>query len=215
MPLILELIFLLTLGNLASLVAWLFNISIGTGIPTFAIALIIYACILIRYRPLLDLRKINFSLKNFAIAIGAALFFLFPIVVGNLDYTPIKELTLGWFLVRIFLEIPFTTALSEELLFRQYFYRKIEAKRVPKFLAIHGLLFMLWHLVVCLRTVLDTNLDNANVFLGIFSYIGALFSVFVGGVVFLLVRYWTGSPLFSTISHWLNVALMTTVIWLK
>lgn len=214
---------MLTLGNLNSLLAWLFAIPIGTGVTTIIMAVLIYLYIFWRYRPLQNLAKIRFSLKNFSLAIGAglllalppALFFLFPVVVGNLDYTPIKELTMAGFLTRVFLEIPLTTALSEEILFRHYLYEKIQTRSWLLFLGLHGLIFTLWHLVVCLRTVLDTNLDNANVFLGIFAYIGALVSIFVGGIVFLLVRKLTDIYFYSAISHWLNVALMTTVIWFK
>jgi len=46
------------------------------------------------------------------------------------------------------------------------------------------------------------------------SYGGALAAVFVGGVVFALVRHMTGSFAYSVLAHWLCDVSFVVVIWM-
>jgi membrane protease YdiL (CAAX protease family) len=45
------------------------------------------------------------------------------------------------------------------------------------------------------------------------SYIGSLATVFVGGVVFALVRWRTGSFVYSALAHWVVLGLITLAMW--
>ncbi len=66
--------------------------------------------------------KFDFGWQKVGIAACAGLvltvppliFFLFPVVVGRLDYSPIKMLPLVGLISRVGLEIPLLTALSED-----------------------------------------------------------------------------------------------------
>lgn len=129
-------------------------------------------------------------------------------MVSDLDYTPIKSMSKAAITKRVLLEIPFLTAISEELLFRSYLYDLSLAETPRQKVLNNAGIFTLWHLVVVLRTVLDTNLRRQS-WLLILSYLGGLVSIFVGGVAFAWVRQRTGSFWYAALAHWLNVSLMT------
>jgi membrane protease YdiL (CAAX protease family) len=217
-----ELFFILLVGNLAALLSWLFKHPVNSGAVNITLALFLYLYVAFKYRfrfsrGATDLKSLA---RNLVISVAAGLvitlpplvFFLFPVLVSNIDYTPIKSLSVAALLFRILMEIPFFTAVSEELLFRQYIYTKIKAEQWRGML-LNGLIFTGWHFVVVLRTILDTSFSQ-NLFLTLLSYLGALISVFIGGLLFVFVRQKTGSFLYSAVTHWLNVALMTMIIWL-
>jgi membrane protease YdiL (CAAX protease family) len=218
-----ELFLILLAGNLASLVSWLLKIPVGTGWVQALLAAGIYGLVAARGRPLLAgvaknpakiYRKIGLAVgAGLALTLPPMAFFIFPVLVSSLDYTPIKNLSLAALLFRLLVEIPFMTALGEELLFRHYLFEKFKKDGFLKTALLNSFIFTLWHLVVVMRTVLDTNLSQ-NAFLTGLSYLGGLVSVFVGGLVFGGVRYRTGSFLYSALTHWLNVALMSLAIWL-
>jgi membrane protease YdiL (CAAX protease family) len=219
----LELLIILLAGNLASLASWLLKIPVGTGWVQALLAAGVYLWVAVRGRPLFaDVSKNPASIyrkSGLAVLAGLALtlppiaFFIFPVLVSSLDYTPIKSLSLVALIFRLLVEIPFLTALCEELLFRHYLFEKFKAGSFLKTALLNSFIFMLWHIVVVLRTVLDTSLSQSAFLTGL-SYLGGLASVFVGGLVFGWVRYRTGSFLYSALTHWLNVALMGLVIWL-
>jgi membrane protease YdiL (CAAX protease family) len=220
---VLELFAILLAGNLASLVSWLLKLPVGTGWVQALLAVGIYLLMWARGRPLFGevskspariYRKIGLAgLAGLSLTLPPMAFFIFPVLVSSLDYTPIKSLSLAALLFRLLVEIPFLTALCEELLFRHYLFEKFKANSFLKTALLNSFIFSLWHIVVVMRTVLDTSLSQ-SAFLTVLSYLGGLVSVFVGGLVFGWVRYRTGSFLYSALTHWLNVALMSLVIWL-
>ena len=219
----LELFLILLAGNLASLASWLLKIPVGTGWVQALLAAGIYFLVIFRGRPLLlagqktpdgIYRKVGLALgTGLGLTLPPIAFFIFPVLVSSIDYTPIKNLSLAALLFRLLAEIPFLTALCEELLFRHYLFEKFKARGFIKTVLLNSLIFTLWHIVVVLRTVLDTNLSQSAFLTGL-AYLGGLASVFVGGFVFGWVRHQTGSFLYSALTHWLNVALMGLVIWL-
>lgn len=214
-----ELGVILLLGNLASLLSWLWNLPVNASPVNIALAVGIYLFVFWRYRPPLAPTKPNLRSLGLALGMGLLLslppllFFKFPVLVSNLDYSPIKNLPASEVFYRVFISIPLFTALSEELLFRHYIYDQSKVTRLSAILGLNALIFTLWHLVVVMRTVLDTSLSQ-NFFLTGLSYLGALISVFVGGVAFAFVRQRTGNFYYSALTHWLNVAFMTLAIWL-
>jgi membrane protease YdiL (CAAX protease family) len=239
----------LALGNLSSLANWLLGVPVNVGGTGILLAAFIFWYVWRRNRASqlaaqhsTYLEKATFGWDKLLIALGAGLaitlppmlFFLFPVVVGDLGYNPIKDISLSELLYRTLLSVPLFTAIPEELLFRSYLYKPRATNRglggeESKQLAVHNkqsknanrqslvfniIIFTLWHLVVVARTVLDTNLSD-NIFLGLLSYTGALAAVAVGAAVFWLVRWKTGSFWYAALTHWLNVALMNWVIWLS
>ena len=215
---------ILLAGNLLALCSWVSDIPVNAGIFTLTLAVLIYGYVGFRYRATflaslqafkLEWRKVGVALlSGLVLTLPPLIFFLFPVVVGSIDYTPIKQLSTSAFLLRVLVEVPLMTALTEELLFRQYLMGRFKTPNLAKTLLVNASIFTLWHLVVQMRTVLDTNLSS-NLFMTGVAYIGGLLSVFVGGVVFGLVRSYTGSFLYSAFTHWLNVALMIVIIWVK
>lgn len=212
----------LVAGNLASLLNWYWQIPINSGGASIVLALFIYGYVGWRQRgvgwsfwTLLQPGKLFLAIgAGVLLTLPPLLFFLFPVVVSDLDYSPVKAISLGELLYRTLIAVPLFTAFSEELFFRGYLYRYLEKLPTSRAIGLNAFIFTLWHLVVVLRTVLDTNLA-ANSWLLLFSYLGSLGAVLVGGIIFSLVRRTTGSFWFSGLTHWLNVALMNAIIWLS
>ena len=115
--------------------------------------------------------------------------------------------------MRELVEIPLLTAFLEELVFRQYVFRAFAQKGLIATVLINAGIFTLWHLVVTARTVLATNFAASPLLL-VGSYVGSLATVFIGGVVFALVRWRTGSFVYSALTHWVVLALITLAMWI-
>ena len=218
----LELATILGLGNGATLASWWLKIPINTGPFNLSLSLSIYAYLAWKNQ----LHK-NFKLQKFTsqpeklvlatstavvLTLPPIVFFKFPLLVGSVDYAPLKNLSKAKLAVRIFFELPLLTAISEEMLFRGYLYKSFETATPLATIWRNAGIFTLWHLVVVLRTVRDTNLAQNRWLMGA-GYAGGLVSIFVGGLAFAWVRQRTDSFWYAALTHWLNVALMTWAIW--
>ncbi|HEV2460627.1 MAG TPA: CPBP family intramembrane glutamic endopeptidase [Ktedonobacterales bacterium] len=218
-----ELGVLLLAGNLANLVSWRLGYPINSGPVTIVLACALYAYIgpavwrERRYR----MHALRRPLRSFVFALGAAAALTAPSLVflwisathGGLHYPQIQSLSVHALLVRVLVEIPLLTALVEELVFRQYLLVRFASSTTLRTLAGNVLIFTLWHLVVTLRTVMDTSYARDPWLLAL-SYLGALGTIAIGGAVFALVRLRTGSFLWSALSHWATDALLTIATWL-
>ena len=63
------------------------------------------------------------------------------------------------------------------------------------------MVFTLWHLVIVTRTLLATNFANEPLML-ILGIVGALTAIFVGGVLFAVLRLRTNNLAGSIVAHW-------------
>lgn len=218
----LALIAILLAGNAASALSWRFGVPVNTGPFSVALALGLYAAVgwVEWRRSRISVRAWRPRWRPSALAVGAGLALALPSVLffaiaaahGGVGYSPIPALTVPALLVRELVEIPLLTALLEELVFRQYVFRAFTRNTMLATVLINAGIFTLWHLVVTARTVLATSFAGSPLLLA-GSYLGALATVFVGGVVFALVRWRTGSFLYSALTHWFVVGAITLAVW--
>lgn len=214
---------ILLAGNVANALSWRFGVPVDTGTFSVALALGLYAALgwsewrrthpeaLLAWR----LRWQPTSLAigaGLALALPSVLFFAIASAHGGVGYAAIPALPVPSLLVRELAEIPLLTAFLEELVFRQYLFRAFAQRGVMAMVLSNAGIFTLWHLVVTARTVLATNFAASPLLL-VASYVGALATVFVGGVVFALVRWRTGSFAYSALTHWVVVGLITLAVW--
>lgn len=213
---------ILLAGNLANALSWRFAVPINSGIFSVALALGLYLttgwsewrwarAAALAWRP--RWRPTALALAaGLALALPSVLFFAIAPGHGAVGYSPIQALPVPSLLTRELIEIPLLTALLEELVFRQYVFRAFAQGGVMAAVLSNAGIFTLWHLVVTARTVLATNLA-ASPLLVVGAYIGSLATIFVAGVVFALVRWRTGSFVYSALAHWLVLGLITLAVW--
>lgn len=214
---------ILLVGNLANALSWRFDVPINTGAFSAALALGLYVTLgwsewrrthpeamlawRLRWRPTSLATGAGLTL-----ALPSVLFFAIASAHGGVGYAAIPALPVPSLLVRELVEIPLLTAFLEELVFRQYVFRAFAQRGVMALVLTNAGIFTLWHLVVTARTVLATNFAASPLLL-VGAYVGALATVFVGGVVFALVRWRTGHFAYSALTHWVVVGLITLAVW--
>ncbi len=217
------LVAILLAGNVANALSWRFAVPINTGVFSVALAFGLYVApglgeglrsraAALAWRP--NWRSIALAISaGLALVLPSVLFFAIASAHGGLGYSSIPALGVQSLITREVVEIPLLTALIEELVFRQYVFRAFARKSVVATVLSNAGIFTLWHLVVAARTVLATNFA-ASPLLFVGSYIGSLATIFVGGVVFALVRWRTGSFVYSALTHWTVDGLLTLAVWL-
>lgn len=214
---------ILLAGNIANALSWRFAVPINTGAFSVSLALGLYAMPgwgeLRRSRAEASSRPPRWRSTILAIAAGlglaapSVLFFAITAAHGGLGYAAIPDLPARSLIMRELVEIPLLTAFLEELVFRQYVFRAFAQKGLIATVLVNAGIFTLWHLVVTARTVLGTNFAASPLLL-VGSYIGSLATVFIGGVVFALVRWKTGSFVYSALAHWVVLGLITLAMWI-
>lgn len=202
-------------NDLVALITWRYGLDL---FPVLAAAL--YSYVGMRHLRLLGLgfhwswESIRFALiAGAALAVPSLLFFLHPILVGNVTAGPVRPATVGnvnGLLRAVLINLPVLTAIVEELVFREFLY--VELKRLWQTLVANALLFTLWHAVAAWTSVQGTAFGKSPALL-LFAYIGALGSVFVAGIVFALVRHRTGSFVYSALTHWLSDATILLALF--
>jgi len=213
---------ILSAGNLANGLSWHFAVPINTGAFSAALAVGLYITpgltewlrsrgVALAWRPRWRPTALA-AAAGLALVIPSVLFFAVASAHGGVGYAPIPALPVRSLLLREVIEIPLLTALVEELVFRQYLFRAFARGGMPATVLINAGIFTLWHLVVTARTVLATNFAASPLLL-VGSYLGSLVTVFIGGVVFALVRWRTGSFVYSALTHWLVDGLITLAVW--
>lgn len=150
------------------------------------------------------------SVGGLVLALPAIIFFVHPVLVGSVDYGPIGSLSVNGLLRRLLVDLPFLTAIIEELVFRHWLF--FEVKSPGRTVLFNAFLFTVWHGVAGFFAVAATQF-GASAGLLLLSYLGSLGAVFVGGVVFALIRLRTGSFVYATLAHWLSDAAIVMVIW--
>lgn len=213
---------ILLAGNLANALSWRFAVPIDTGVFSVALALGLYITIgwsewrssraaALAWRPRWWPTALA-SAAGLALALPSVLFFAVASGHGGVGYSPIPALPVPSLLTRELVEIPLLTALLEELVFRQYMFRAFAQKSIIATVLSNAGIFTLWHLVVTARTVLATHFA-ASPLLVAGAYVGSLSTIFVAGVVFALVRWRTGSFVYSALAHWVVLGLITLAVW--
>jgi membrane protease YdiL (CAAX protease family) len=150
------------------------------------------------------------AIAGLALALPPLIFFAHPLFVGSVGYGPIANMSLNGLLRRVMMDLPFLAAIVEELVFRHWLY--FEVKSPIRTILFNASIFTVWHGVAAFTAVSVTQYGSSAGLL-LLSYVGSLGAVFVGGVVFALVRHLTGSFVYSALAHWLCDASIVMIIW--
>jgi uncharacterized protein len=142
-------------------------------------------------------------LVGLGVALPAIVFLFAPPLVGErVTYAPVTTAARDVLWWRAFVWMPLDTALPEEIAFRGVVLGLLlrVVARWPA-VVISAVVFTLWHLVVVWRTVALTNLADEPLWLAL-GLLGSLGAVFVGGLVFAVLRLRTGNLAASITAHW-------------
>jgi uncharacterized protein len=170
----------------------------------------------------LSLRECGIGRERLASSAGlgllVALALVLPVLVvlrappwlgGAVSYAPLNMLPLDSVLWRGLVWMPLDTALPEEVAFRGVLLAALLQRfDAPRAVLLSAGAFTIWHAVIVARTVGVTNLASDPLFLAI-GFVGSLASIFVGGLVFAVLRLSTGNLAGSIVAHWaFNAALL-------
>ena len=199
-------------NNVVALIFW------RTGIDLYPVlAAVLYTYIGIRHLRILPFgfvwsgRSIVLgAVAGLLLSLPAIIFFVHPILVGNVDYGPIATLSINGLLRRLLVDLPFLTAIIEELVFRHWLFYQM--KSPARTVLLNAFIFTVWHGIAGFTAVMATQFSSSAGLL-LLSYLGSLAAVFVGGVVFAYVRLKTGSFVYSVLAHWVSDASIVIVIW--
>ncbi|MGQ9572009.1 MAG: CPBP family intramembrane glutamic endopeptidase [Dehalococcoidia bacterium] len=155
------------------------------------------------------------------LAVGAVvilpvvLYFMFPVgLEDGIGYEAMEEETWGGFVLWALLNQPLGTSLFEEGLFRGVLLAKMAVAWGQRWaLVASSFAFALWHVVINLRTIQDTEVASPAV-LAALAQVASLFGLFVGGLVFGLLRQRTGNLAGCVTFHWLVVVAMSGTLFL-
>jgi membrane protease YdiL (CAAX protease family) len=186
--------------------------------PLLAAALYVYV---VMRRPQALLHGMRWSGRSarlaasagFLLAAPSLLFFLHPILVANVNSAPATPVSIGavnGLLRFVLLDVPFLTAIVEELVFRELLYVKVGS--LPRTLTFNALLFTVWHGVAAYTAVQGTAFGRSPGLLAL-AYVVALVAVFIAGVTFALVRHKTGSFAYAALAHWICASMIVVALF--
>lgn len=111
-----------------------------------------------------------------------------PLLDAPVRYAPLADVPLEGLLLRALVLMPLDTALPEELAFRGALFGWVRRGHGPaRAVALSSLAFAAWHVVIVVATLQVTN-AAAHPVTATLGILGALVSVFTGGVMFALLR---------------------------
>ena len=150
-----------------------------------------------------------------AIAVPAVLYFLFPIGVpgGSIDYENFANDSVGEFAFWVAVRYPVHAVVFEEVLFRGVLLAlAVRSFGATRAIVLTAATFAGWHVIVNDQTIGASNAaDNAAFF--VFAQVGSLVALFVGGLIFAVMRRRTGNLAGPIIFHWLSVVAMNSTLY--
>ena len=160
------------------------------------------------------------TLTGFLLAAPPLLFLIFPFLLTEpARYREIQNLDAVGLLWRLGVELTIATALTEELVFRgilqALFKRSLSAIRA---LVATNFVFALWHLAINALTLEQNTLALPLIPTAVaqtVGYLGSLIVVGIGGVILSVLRERTNHLAGSIAAHWVSVAAMTIVLYLR
>jgi membrane protease YdiL (CAAX protease family) len=138
-----------------------------------------------------------------ALALPVVVFLHAPPFLGRpITHVPLNSLSAEVLVWRALAWMPLDTAVPEEVAFRGVLLAALR-QRFDDRQAVLGsaIAFMVWHAVIVVRTLGVTNVADQPVLM-VIGLVGTLGSVFVGGIVFALLRLKTGNLSGSIVAHW-------------
>ncbi len=160
------------------------------------------------------------ALAGCLLAAPSVAFLAFPFLLAEpAHYREIQGLSLFGLLWRLGAELTIATTLSEEILFRgilqALFKRTLNTTRA---LIATNVVFALWHLAVNALTLQQNVLVLPLVpaaFAQPIGYLCSLLTVGIGGVILSVLRERTHHLAGSITAHWVSVAVMTILVYVK
>lgn len=186
------------------------SVAVGSAMPAewwpglaAGLTLVAGALAWARFPPQLSAAEIGLVRRNAVrsaalgslLAVGAALVALVvlrfpPMLDAPVRYVPIAEAAPGALLLRAFVLTPLDTAIPEELAYRGVLLGRLRrTAEIAHAVLLSAAAFTLSHAVIVLATIGQTNVRADLALLGA---IGAYAAVFAGGVIFAVLRIWTG-----------------------
>lgn len=206
-------------GNLAWPTAWIFYLR-AVLLPLAAVVWVVWvqgfslAELGITARNLLPSAAVGLA-AAVAIAVLAFLYFLYPIGVpgGSIDYENFANDSVGEFTFWAAVRYPVHAVVFEEVLFRGVLLAlAMRAFGATRAIVLTAATFAAWHVVVNNQTIGASNAaDNAAFF--VFAQVGSLVALFVGGVIFAVMRWRSGSLAGPIVFHWLSVVAMNSTLY--
>ena len=175
----------------------------------------------------LRLDEMGITLRNFrrsaawgllaaaAVTAPAVLYFLFPIGVsgGEIDYENFADDSVGEFTLWAAVRYPLSAAVFEEVLFRGVLLAlAVRAFGAGRGIAFSALAFAAWHIAVDYDTLSESNVADSAAFFAL-AQVGALVSLFVGGLLLALICRREHSLAGPIIFHWLAVVAMNSTLF--
>ncbi len=144
----------------------------------------------------------------------------FPVLLAQpVQYREIQSLDMFGLLWRLGVELTVATALTEEVLFRgilQALFKR--SLGLTQALISTNVVFALWHLVINALSIQQNMLVLPlvpSVVAQVIGYLGSLIAVGMGGLILSILRERTHHLAASIIMHWVTVAAMTLLIYLR
>jgi membrane protease YdiL (CAAX protease family) len=160
------------------------------------------------------------ALVGCLLAILSVAFLAFPFLLAEpARYQEIQDLSPLVLLWRLGAELTIATALTEEILFRgilqALFKRSLNTVRA---LIATNVVFALWHLAINALTLQQNAVVLPFIpaaFAQAIGYLGSLLAVGIGGVILSILRERTNHLAGSIAAHWMPVAAMTILVYVK
>jgi membrane protease YdiL (CAAX protease family) len=160
------------------------------------------------------------TLSGLVLAVPLLIFLAFPFLLSEpVQYREIQNLDVLGLVWRLGVELTIATALTEEILFRgilqALFRRSLNTTRA---LVSTNVVFALWHLVINALSLQQNMLALPlfpTVVTQVIGYLGSLIVVGIGGAILSTLRERTNHLAGSIAMHWVMVAAMTILIYLR
>lgn len=138
-----------------------------------------------------------------AVAVVGLLVLRFPPLLGApVSYAPVAAVSPAALLLRAFVTMPLDTAIPEEVAFRGVLLGSLLRIRPARTaIALSAATFALWHVLIVLATLAETNLVTAPLFY-VLGLVGAFAALFAGGASFAVLRLRTGNLAAPIAAHW-------------
>ncbi len=159
-------------------------------------------------------------LTGLVLAVPLVVFLAFPFMLAQpVRYREIQDLDVTGLFWRLAIEVSIATALTEEILFRgilQALFKR--SLNTPQALISTNVVFALWHLAINAFSVNQNAMVLSlipTVATQVIGYLGSLVVVGIGGLIFSVLRERTNHLAGSIVVHWVVVAAVTIVVYLR
>jgi len=149
------------------------------------------------------------------ITVPAVLYFLFPIGVpgGSVDYENYANDTIGEFTFWAAVRYPIHAVIFEEVLFRGVLFAlALRSFGATWAIVLTAATFSGWHVIVDHQTLGASNAADDTAFF-VFAQVGSLVALFIGGLIFAVMRWRTGNLAGPIIFHWLSIVAINSTLY--